>query len=278
MVGEKSGSTPDHIPVLLDEVLKELVQSKEGVYVDATFGRGGHSRALLRVLDTNAQVIGLDQDPQAVAAGDQLAVAESRFTVQQARFSALQEVLAGLGLDSVDGVLMDLGVSSPQLDQGERGFSFRLEGPLDMRMNPGLGESAAEWLNRAEEADIAKVLKEYGEERFARRIARAIVAARPLQTTRELADVVAEAVPVRPGSGRGQTSKHPATRTFQAVRIFINDELAELRAGLDAAFSVLAPHGRLAVISFHSLEDKAVKQYFRKLTRPPPGGRGAPTH
>jgi 16S rRNA (cytosine1402-N4)-methyltransferase len=256
---------------LLDEVLKNLVHSTTGTYVDATFGRGGHSRALLEVLADEARVIALDRDPDAVVEGQRLADDDPRFTIRQADFSRLSSELAALGVEQVAGVLMDLGVSSPQLDDAERGFSFRLHGPLDMRMDPTAGESAAQWLNRADEAEIARVLKEYGEERFARRIARAIVAARPLHDTVALADVVAAAVP-----GRGQPGKHPATRTFQAVRIFVNRELEELEQGLQEAFSVLAPGGRLAVISFHSLEDRMVKVYFRTLTRPPAVPRRVP--
>ncbi len=269
MGGDESGSNPDHIPVLLDEVLKNLVQAKAGTYVDATFGRGGHSRALLRALDTHARVVTIDRDPTAVAAAQTLAAQDTRLSVLQGRFSQMTDLLEAH--TPVQGVLMDLGVSSPQLDTPERGFSFRAAGPLDMRMNPEEGESAAEWLNRAQEAEIATVLKEFGEERFARRIAKAIVAARPFEDTLALADVVAAAVP-----GRGQPGKHPATRTFQAVRIFINEEMQELDQGLQAAFAALAPAGRLAVISFHSLEDRAVKQLFRRLTQPPALPRRVP--
>lgn len=271
MGGVELGSTPEHIPVLLDEVLKNLVQAEAGIYVDATFGRGGHSRALLQALDTNARVVAFDRDPAAVDAGKHLAAQDSRLTIRQGKFSQLTELLEAEGVVAVDAVLMDLGVSSPQLDAPERGFSFRALGPLDMRMNPDEGESAAQWLNRADEADIARVLRDYGEERFARRIAKAIVAARPLQDTLALAEVVAAAVP-----RRGPPAKHPATRTFQAVRIYVNEEMQELEEGLHAAFAALAPGGRLAVISFHSLEDRAVKQYFRSLTRPPAIPRRVP--
>jgi 16S rRNA (cytosine1402-N4)-methyltransferase len=257
-------TNPDHIPVLLDEVLKNLVQSTDGTYVDGTFGRGGHARALLGILDPDARVIALDRDPAAIASARALAVTEPRLTICHARFSQLAEVLADQGVAEVQGVLLDLGVSSPQLDDAERGFSFRFSGPLDMRMNPNEGESAAQWLDTAEEADIARVLKDYGEERFARRIARAIVAARPLTTTEALADVVAQVVPVR-----GRQTKHPATKTFQAIRIYINEETSELALGIRAAFDVLAEGGRLAIISFHSLEDREVKHTFRSMTRPP---------
>lgn len=267
-------STPtnstDHIPVLLDEVLQHLVHTDSGTYVDGTFGRGGHTEALLQRLAHDAVVLVLDRDPAAVAAAERLAAQDSRVHVVQARFSQLREVVAAQGLGNVQGVLLDLGVSSPQLDDAQRGFSFRFSGPLDMRMNPAEGESAAEWLNAAEEGEIARVIKSYAEERFARRIARAIVAARPLSTTDELAQVVAAAVPGR------FTGKHPATKTFQAIRIFINEEMQELEAGLQAAFDVLSDGGRLAVISFHSLEDRAVKQKFRTLTRPPALPRRVP--
>ena len=264
MDGTTQGRKPDHIPVLLDEVLKNLVGSKSGTYVDATFGRGGHSAALLDVLAMDSRVVGFDRDPQAVEAGVHLAAQEARLSINHAAFSELATHLRRLNIEQVDGVLMDLGVSSPQLDDATRGFSFRAEGPLDMRMDPTRGESAAQWLNHAEESEIAAVIKSYGEERFARRIARAIIAARPLASTVQLADAVADVVPMR-----GRQNKHPATKTFQAVRMFVNQEMVELEQGLRAAFEALAPQGRLAVISFHSLEDRAVKHYFRTLTRPP---------
>ncbi len=259
-----------HIPVLLDEVLENLVGSTTGTYVDATFGRGGHSRALLSRLQPEARLVVIDRDPAAIADANTLAAADMRVTVCQARFSSLAAVLAEHAVQDVQGVLMDLGVSSPQLDAAARGFSFLKDGPLDMRMDPESGESAADWLNTAEPAEIARVLKDYGEERFARRIARAIIAARPLQTTAQLAEVVEQAVP-----GRVQ-QKHPATRTFQAVRMYVNAELDELEQGLQAAFDALAPGGRLAVISFHSLEDREVKHTFRTWTRPPPLPRRVP--
>ncbi len=271
MVGSGIGSSPEHVPVLLDEVLKNLIKSEAGTYVDATFGRGGHTRALLQALAPAACVVACDRDPRAVEAAQGLAVMEPRLQVRHARFSLLAQVLRDLRVASVDGVLMDLGVSSPQLDTAQRGFSFRHDGPLDMRMNPDEGESAAAWLNRAAEADIADVIKTFGEERHARRIAHAIVAARPLTQTGALAELVAAVVP-----RRGQTGKHPATRTFQAIRMFINEELHELDAGLQAAFDALTPGGRLAVISFHSLEDRRVKQFFRSLTQPPAVPRGVP--
>ncbi len=261
----------EHIPVLLEEVLNNLVHATAGTYVDATFGRGGHARALLELLDADARLIALDRDPEALRAAALLASEDKRVTARHSRLGELAETLDALGVTAVDGVLMDLGVSSPQLDDASRGFSFAKEGPLDMRMDPERGMSAAEWLNEAAEADIAQVIKDYGEERFARRIARSIVAARPLSTTSQLAEVVAAAVPTR-----GPAIKHPATRTFQAVRMQVNDELGEIDNGLAAGFAALAPGGRLAVISFHSLEDRRVKRYFRTLTRPAPLPRRVP--
>lgn len=243
---------------------------REGVYVDATFGRGGHARRLLELLGPTSIVVGLDRDPAAVAAGQALAREDTRLRMCHGNFAGLGAVLDELGIDTVQGVLMDLGVSSPQLDDAERGFSFRFDAPLDMRMDTSRGITAAEWLNTAEEGDIARVLKVYGEERFAKRIAAAIVAARPLSTTVELAELVRSAQP-RPTPG-----KHPATRVFQAVRMQVNEELDALEAGLAAAFERLAGGGRLAVISFHSLEDRVVKHYFRELTSPPPLPRGVP--
>ena len=256
-----------HHPVLCEQTVDLLTGRAagaviEGVYVDATFGRGGHSRRLLEVLGAESRVIGIDRDPEAVAAGMALAATDTRLRVCHGQFSELGDVLAELGIDCVQGVMMDLGVSSPQLDDPARGFSFRFDGPLDMRMDTTRGPTAAEWLNSADEPDISWVLREYGEERHARRIARAIVAARPLQTTRELAEVVRAAQP------RGTPGKHEATRTFQAVRIQINQELQEIEAGLAAAFAVLAPAGRLAVISFHSLEDRLVKRFIRNRCTP----------
>lgn len=271
----------EHVPVLLQEVLTHLVGSsraseradeESGIFVDATFGRGGHSRKLLERLSAQGQLLGLDRDPEALAEAQRLAGQDPRFSFCQARFSELQDVLRDQQIEGVRGVLMDVGVSSPQLDRPERGFSFTAQGPLDMRMNPEEGSSAAEWLNQADEAEIAQVLWMYGEERQSRRIARAIVAARPLTTTLELADLVAQAVP-RP---RGPQRKHPATRTFQAVRIFVNEESQELDQGLQQGFGSLAVGGRLAVISFHSLEDRKVKHAFRQLSQPPKMPRRLP--
>lgn len=278
---DESAGAGEHVPVLLQEVLTHLVGSsraseradgESGIFVDATFGRGGHSRKLLERLSAQGQLLGLDRDPEALAEAQRLAGQDPRFSFCQARFSELQDVLKDQQIEGVRGVLMDVGVSSPQLDRPERGFSFTAQGPLDMRMNPEEGSSAAEWLNQADEAEIAQVLWMYGEERQSRRIARAIVAARPLTTTLELADLVAQAVP-RP---RGPQRKHPATRTFQAVRIFVNEEAQELDQGLQQGFSSLAVGGRLAVISFHSLEDRKVKHAFRQLSQPPKMPRRLP--
>ena len=255
-----------HLPVLLVETMQALSISKDGVYVDATFGRGGHCRAMLEALSDRGRVIALDRDPQAIAAAENLRIAETRLQVFQARFAELDSVIAGLGLNgAIQGVLMDVGVSSPQLDDPDRGFSFRHAGPLDMRMDPSQGVDAAQWLNSADEEVIANIIWRYGEERRSRRIAKAIVAARPLHTTEALADVVAACVP----RGNAKSAKHPATKTFQAVRIFINDELQELQRGVQGAFDSLAVGGRLAVISFHSLEDRQVKQAFKALSQPP---------
>ena len=255
-----------HLPVLLVETMQALSISEDGVYVDATFGRGGHCRAMLEALSDRGRVIALDRDPQAIAAAENLRIAETRLQVFQARFAELDSLIAGLGLNgAIQGVLMDVGVSSPQLDDPERGFSFRHAGPLDMRMDPSQGVDAAQWLNSADEEVIANVIWRYGEERRSRRIAKAIVAARPLHTTEALADVVAACVP----RGNAKSAKHPATKTFQAVRIFINDELQELQRGVQGAFDSLAVGGRLAVISFHSLEDRQVKQAFKALSQPP---------
>ncbi len=270
-----------HQPVLLHETIAHLLggdaghpdsSSGTGVFVDATFGRGGHSRALLSDLAADGRLIGLDRDPDAVAQGDELARQDPRFSIHQARFSALCQILEKLGVAGVQGILMDIGVSSPQLDTPARGFSFYAEGPLDMRMNPAEGQSAAHWLNAAEEGEIAQVLWMYGEEKHARRIAKAIVSARPLQTTLDLAGAVANAMP----KPRGAQRKHPATKTFQAVRIRVNEEFDELEQGLQQGFDALDIGGRLAVITFHSLEDRKVKHAFRQLSQPPKMPRRLP--
>ena len=254
-----------HQTVLLEETVAGVLCDSAGVYVDGTFGRGGHSRLLLSRLAPNARVIGIDKDPEAVAEGQRLAQSDKRFTMLQGSFADMRELLRSAGItEQLSGVLLDLGVSSPQLDQAERGFSFLKDGALDMRMNPGQGESAQQWLAHAEEGAIAHVLKEYGEERFAKRIARAIVAARsetPITTTLQLAKIVAEANPA------WEKGKHPATRAFQAVRIHINNELGDLERLLSDVLDLLAVDGRLAVISFHSLEDRIVKRFIRQQSR-----------
>ena len=254
-----------HISVLLNEALEGLAIQADGLYIDGTFGRGGHSRALLAQLGPEGRLIAFDKDPEAIRVGDQLAAEDGRFVVVQRSFAEMAEELRARGLaGQVQGVLLDLGVSSPQLDDPTRGFSFLNDGPLDMRMNPSAGQSAADWINSASEADIATVLKEYGEERFAKRMARAVVARRaeqPFTRTADLAAVIKEANPA------WEKGKHPATRAFQGIRIFINRELDDLADGLRAALAVLAPGGRMAVISFHSLEDRIVKYTFRELER-----------
>jgi len=258
-----AGPDRNHRPVLLVEAVAALAIKSDGAYVDATFGRGGHSRAILARLGASGRLLALDRDPDAVAAAR--AIADARLVARHAPFSQLAEECAAAGFASVDGVLFDLGVSSPQLDSTERGFSFRRDAPLDMRMDTTRGETAAQWLARAAEADIREVVKRYGEERFAGAIAKAIVAARarePLVTTGQLAAIVAAAVRTR------EPGQDPATRTFQALRIHINRELEELSLALPQALALLAPGGRLAVISFHSLEDRIVKHFMRDRARP----------
>ena len=266
-----------HQPVLLEEALDALAVSEGGVYVDATFGRGGHSREILRRLGAKGCLIALDKDPLAVASGREQFGGDARFSVHQGSFAGLDAVARAEGVSGrVDGVLLDLGVSSPQLDDPSRGFSFLKDGPLDMRMDPDRGVSAGDWLAGAGAAEIARVLKEYGEERFARRIAQAIVRAREeaqIRTTGQLAEIISRANPA------WEKDKHPATRSFQAIRIFINGELEDLRACLDQILRVLAPGGRLVVISFHSLEDRMVKRFMREQSRGDPFPLGVPvTH
>ena len=250
-----------HVTVLAQEAVEALVTRTDGVYVDATFGRGGHSRRLLDRLDGSARLIAFDRDPAAVAAAAELS-GDARFTIRHACFADMTAELAALGIDSIDGVLLDLGVSSPQIDEAERGFSFRFDGPLDMRMDPTRGESAADFLARADERQIAEVIRDYGEERFAVSIAKALVARRqdgePVQTTSQLAGLVARSVKTR------EPGQDPATRTFQALRIHVNAELEELAQGLNAALGLLAPGGRLVVIAFHSLEDRIVKTFITR--------------
>jgi len=247
-----------HRTVLLNEAVDALSIKGNGTYVDATFGRGGHSREILSRLGNSGKLIAIDRDPEALASA--AAITDSRLALFQMEFGRIGRVAAEADLSGVDGVLLDLGVSSPQLDSAVRGFSFRLDGPLDMRMDPGRGATAAEWLAQASERDIGEVIKRHGEERFAKQIARAIVAARsvgPVDSTRQLAQIVAKAVPSR------EPSQDPATRTFQAIRIHINQELEELEIALPQCLEMLNPGGRLVVISFHSLEDRIVKQYMR---------------
>ena len=253
-----------HLSVLLEEAVEALAVRPEGTYVDATFGRGGHSRAILARLGGRGRLIALDRDLQAVEAGRQ--IADPRFELIHAPFSALAQVVQGCGVVQVDGVLLDLGVSSPQLDEAGRGMSFRFDAPLDMRMDTSCGMTVAQWLATAETSEIRGVLRDYGEERFADAIAKAIVAARaerPVETTRQLAALVEKAVRTR------EPGQHPATRSFQALRIFINQELEELSLVLPQAASLLAPGGRLAVIAFHSLADRIVKRFLRDESRPP---------
>jgi len=255
-------TAPAHVPVLAQEAVAALAIRPGGVYVDATFGRGGHSRLILDRLDAGGRLIALDRDPDAVRAG--AALADRRLTLVKRAFSHLGAVLDEQGVAQVDGVLLDVGVSSPQLDDPARGFSFRFDAPLDMRMDTENGLSAADWLATASEEEISEVIRDYGEERFARSIARAIVAARqkePIRGTGRLADVVASAVKKR------EPGQHPATRSFQAIRIHLNRELEELTAVLPQCVDRLLPGGRLAVISFHSLEDRIVKRFLRDEAR-----------
>ena len=250
-----------HQPVLLREVLEGLAIQPNGIYVDGTFGRGGHAGAILDALGPEGRLLAMDKDPEAVQSAQEQFGDDPRFEIEQGAFTMLGKLVKQQNMNGqVNGLLLDLGVSSPQLDDSGRGFSFSEDGPLDMRMDPAAGISAAEWLQNASEGAITDVLKTYGEERFARRIARAIVAARvdePILTTRQLADMISAAVPTR------EKNKHPATRSFQAIRIFINNELDEISAVLDQVPDMLAPKGRLAVISFHSLEDRIVKRFIR---------------
>jgi len=266
--------TREHIPVLLGESMRALGVTADGVYIDATFGRGGHARAILARLGPTGRLLALDRDPDAVAAGGELAAVDPRFRVERARFGDVLSVAERAGLRGrVNGLLADLGVSSPQLDRAERGFSFGAQGPLDMRMDPSAGPSAADWLAAADERDIVRVLKDYGDERFAKRIARVICATRhsqPITTTRQLAALCDRAVPTR------EPGKHPATRTFQALRIQVNGELDELRVLLASVFDLLATGGRLVVISFHSLEDRIVKRFIRDESRGASLPKGVP--
>jgi 16S rRNA (cytosine1402-N4)-methyltransferase len=251
-------SEPAHVPVLAQEAVAALAIRPDGVYVDGTFGRGGHSRLILRELGASGRLIALDRDPDAIRSGESLR--DARLTLVRSPFSRLAAVLDGLGVKQVAGILLDIGVSSPQLDDATRGFSFRFDAPLDMRMDPGSGLSAADWLATAAEEEISEVIRTYGEERFAKSIARALVAARQneaIRSTGQLASLIAAAVK------RREPGQHPATRSFQAIRIHLNRELEELSAVLPQCVDLLQPGGRLAVISFHSLEDRIVKRFMR---------------
>jgi 16S rRNA (cytosine1402-N4)-methyltransferase len=254
-----------HRTVLLTEAIDALVTEAAGVYVDGTFGRGGHSRLLLSRLSPAGRVIALDRDLEAVTAASELQASDARFRVLHANFAELREALAPLGISKVNGVLLDLGVSSPQIDNPARGFSFRFDAPLDMRMDTSRGESAADFLARADERQLSEVIKDYGEERFARQIAKALVARREsghaVRTTAELSQLVARSVRTR------EAGQDPATRTFQALRIHVNAELEALDEGLKVSLDLLAPGGRLAVIAFHSLEDRRVKEFIARESR-----------
>ncbi|MDX1696521.1 MAG: 16S rRNA (cytosine(1402)-N(4))-methyltransferase RsmH [Ketobacteraceae bacterium] len=261
----------EHKPVLLRESVDAMVIDKSGLYIDGTFGRGGHSREILSRLNDQGRLLAFDKDPEAVRVGEQLAAEDSRFHIVHGSFATMLTTLDTVSSQTgtqwrgnVSGILLDLGVSSPQLDDASRGFSFMQEGPLDMRMNNREGESAAQWLSRAEANEIAFVLKEYGEERFARRIANAIVEARqtkPLTTTRQLANLIEQSIPKK------EKHKHPATRSFQGIRIFINGELEDLTRALEHSLEALKPGGRLAVISFHSLEDRLAKRFMQQQAK-----------
>jgi 16S rRNA (cytosine1402-N4)-methyltransferase len=263
-------SEVSHVPVLVEEAVGALNIRKDKTYVDGTFGRGGHSKAILARLGVRGRLLALDQDPAAIS---HRALEDPRFELIHARFSTMRDALAARGVREVAGVLLDLGVSSPQLDDPARGFSFAREGPLDMRMDTSRGETAADYVARAEESELREVIRTYGEERFAAAVAAAIVAARrerPLRTTRELAEVVARAVRTR------EPGQHPATRTFQALRIFLNRELEELEVTLPQAADLLERGGRLAAISFHSLEDRIVKNFIRARSQRDALPRGIP--
>jgi 16S rRNA (cytosine1402-N4)-methyltransferase len=263
-------SEVSHVPVLLEEAVNALRVREGETYVDGTFGRGGHSKAILARLGVRGRLLAFDQDPAAVS---DRALEDPRLELIHARFSTMHEALAARGIGEVAGVLLDIGTSSPQLDDAARGFSFSRDGPLDMRMDNSRGATAADFVNRAEESELREVISEYGEERFAKQVAAAIVAARrlePIRTTRQLAEIVGRAVRTR------EPGQHPATRTFQALRIHVNQELEELEVTLPQAAGLLAPTGRLAVVSFHSLEDRIVKNFIRERSTADRLPRGVP--
>lgn len=254
-----------HVPVLARDVPVALIGNRDGIYVDATFGRGGHTRLLLNALSPQARLFAFDRDKEAVAFAKN--VVDPRFTMIASPFSRMKEVLSFYGIEKVDGILMDLGISSPQIDDPSRGFSFCADGPLDMRMDQGTGPTASEWLMASDESRIQTVLREYGEERYAKAIAKAILKAQeagPIRTTGALARLVEKTIPRSLRDG----AQHSATRTFQAIRIAVNDEFGELRCALNAAGSLLNPNGRLVVIAFHSLEDRIVKRFFASGLHP----------
>lgn len=263
-----------HITVLLNEAVAALITDPSGFYVDGTFGRGGHSALVMQQLSADGRLLGIDKDLAAIATANTRFADDSRFAIAHGSFAELAQLVAARGMTGkVAGVLLDLGVSSPQLDEAERGFSFMQDGPLDMRMDQTRGQSAAEWINTASEDDIIWVFREYGEERFAKRMARAILAERqksPFTRTKHLAEVIKEANPA------WEKGKHPATRAFQAIRIQVNSELTDLDSVLEQALAVLAPGGRLVVISFHSLEDRAVKRFIRRQELGDPVPKGLP--
>ncbi|MCH8060501.1 MAG: 16S rRNA (cytosine(1402)-N(4))-methyltransferase RsmH [Proteobacteria bacterium] len=263
-----------HVPVLLGPVLEGLDIKADGLYVDGTFGRGGHSAAILNALDAGGRLIAIDRDPQAVASASTMLTDDPRFEVVGGEFAKLATIIGERGQNGkVDGLLLDLGVSSPQLDEAERGFSFLRNGPLDMRMDPDSGIAAAEWLQTVEEKDLRSIIRKFGEERHAARIARAVVTKREhaaIETTGQLAEIVSSAVPAH------TRKRHPATKTFQAIRLFINNELGQLEAALAQSIDVLQLGGRLCVISFHSLEDRIVKRFMRDASREAEQYRGMP--
>jgi 16S rRNA (cytosine1402-N4)-methyltransferase len=269
--GVERAATSGHLPVMYRQSLDGLQVRGDGAYLDGTFGRGGHARGVLELLGENGRLLLMDKDPEAIAVAERDFGGDARVAIFRGSFADMARWGAtGAGLD---GVLLDLGVSSPQLDVAERGFSFSKDGPLDMRMDPDVGQSAAQWLAAADEREIADVLWTYGEERQSRKIARTLVARReeqPITRTAQLAELIAAVMP------RGKDKIHPATRSFQAIRIFINRELADLETGLDAALSRLKPGGRLVVISFHSLEDRIVKQFINRHAKAPPANRRMP--